>query len=91
MVVWLFHLVFLLMPFAAIFGYISWKLFFILAGAKIFVESLFLIPVANFLNVRWSWISFLVLQFVYSFYVISIGLVSQFMTSKWKGRKVSIL
>jgi cellulose synthase/poly-beta-1,6-N-acetylglucosamine synthase-like glycosyltransferase len=88
MVVWLFHLAFIIMPVAAAFGFITWQLFVILAGAKIFVESLFLIPAANFLGVRWRWISFLVLQLIYSFYVISVGLMSQILLPKWKGRAV---
>lgn len=88
MVVWLFHFAFLAMPFAAVAGFLSWRLFFILAGAKFFVEALFLIPAANVFNVKWRWISFLVLQLVYSFYVIVIGLASQFKASTWKGRSV---
>jgi cellulose synthase/poly-beta-1,6-N-acetylglucosamine synthase-like glycosyltransferase len=88
MVVWLFHLAFIVMPVAAATGYISWRLFFILAGAKIFVESLFLMPAANFLGVKWRWISFLVLQLIYSFYVIAIGLMSQILLPEWKGRAV---
>ncbi|HZY80899.1 MAG TPA: glycosyltransferase [Cyclobacteriaceae bacterium] len=88
MVVWLFHLSFLAMPFVAAAGFLPWRLFFILAGAKIFVESLFLIPAANVFNVKWRWISFLVLQFFYSFYVVSIGLMSQVLLPVWKGRAV---
>lgn len=88
MVVWLFHLVFLLMPLAAVLGFISWKLFLILAGVKIFVESMFLIPAANFFRVRWRWFSFLALQCIYSFYVISTGLISQIHLPEWKGRAV---
>lgn len=88
MVVWLFHLVFVVMPFVAALGFISWKLFFILAGVKIFVESMFLIPAANFLRIRWRWISFLALQLVYSFYVISVGISAQFSSPEWKGRAV---
>jgi cellulose synthase/poly-beta-1,6-N-acetylglucosamine synthase-like glycosyltransferase len=88
MVVWLFHLFFLSMPFAAAFGFITWKLFFILAGVKIFTESVYLIPAANFFGVKWRWISFLTLQLIYSFYVISTGLISQIHLPEWKGRAV---
>jgi cellulose synthase/poly-beta-1,6-N-acetylglucosamine synthase-like glycosyltransferase len=88
MVVWIFHLGLILMPLAAASGFITWRLFLILAGGKIFVESLFLIPAANFFGVRWRWISFLVLQLIYSFYVISIGLMSQILLPEWKGRAV---
>lgn len=86
--VWLFHLSFVLMIGSALMGLIPLKLFVILAGAKVFVECLFLIPAANFYSVRWSWISFFILQFVYSFYVIYIGFMSQILSPRWKGRAV---
>ncbi|HEX8059997.1 MAG TPA: glycosyltransferase [Cyclobacteriaceae bacterium] len=89
LVVWLFHLSFILMAFSPVFGFISWNLFAILAGAKVFVEALLLIPAAKFYQVKWRWISFLVLQFVYSFYVITIGFMSQTFSPKWKGRTVA--
>lgn len=88
MVVWLFHLAFVILPFAAALGFITWKLFFILAGVKIFIESVFLIQAANFFRIRWRWFSFLALQCIYSFYVISTGLVSQIHLPEWKGRAV---
>lgn len=87
-VVWLFHLAFISMLFGAVLGFISWKLFLILAGVKAFVEALLLIPAAKFFQVKWRWISFLVLQFVYSFYVITTGFMSQILLPEWKGRAV---
>jgi biofilm PGA synthesis N-glycosyltransferase PgaC len=87
-VVLLIHLSFVLMIVSTIFGIISWKLFAILAGAKIFVEALFLVPAARFYRVKWSWISFAALQFVYSLYVIYVGFMSQILSQRWKGRAV---
>jgi len=87
-VVWLFHLGFIVMALCAVFGVIPLKLFAILAGAKAFVETLLLLPAANFYRVRWRWITFLCLQFVYSFYVIYTGFMSQILLQKWKGRAV---
>ncbi|MEJ0029266.1 MAG: hypothetical protein WDO15_02330 [Bacteroidota bacterium] len=44
LVVWLFHLVFIAMGCSALFGFITWKLFIILAGAKDFRRSTALDP-----------------------------------------------
>ena len=87
-VVWLFHVAFIAMAISVVSGFLSWKLFVILAGAKIFVETMLLIPAANFFRVKWRWISFIVLQFVYSIYVIYVGFMSQVLLPKWKGRAV---
>ena len=82
-IIFLFHASFVTMAFI-----VPWKLFFILAGAKFFVECILLIPASNFFRTKWRWISFLVLQLVYPVYVISIGLLSQVVLPKWKGRVV---
>lgn len=86
--IWLFHVAFIAMIISAFAGFLPWKLFFILAAAKFFVESILLIPAANFFRVKWRWISFIVLQFVYSVYVICVGFMSQILSPKWKGRVV---
>ncbi|MEI9920267.1 MAG: glycosyltransferase [Bacteroidota bacterium] len=88
MVVWLFHLAFITMALSALAGFITWKLFIILASAKVFAEALLLIPAAKFFRVKWRWISFFALQFIYSFYVICTGFLSQILLSGWKGRAV---
>jgi cellulose synthase/poly-beta-1,6-N-acetylglucosamine synthase-like glycosyltransferase len=56
---------------------------------KIFLEGVFLYSVIKFLDSRWSWLSFLLLQFIYPFYVIGIGIMSQYMFYDWKGRRLS--
>lgn len=61
----------------------------LLIGVKIILEIAFIYPVTRFLNVRWSWGAFLVLQLIYSFYVIGISILSQVMTYQWKGRSLS--
>jgi biofilm PGA synthesis N-glycosyltransferase PgaC len=81
--IWIFHLSFVLSVFI-----IPLKIFLIVAAAKVCVEALLLIPAAKFFQVKWRWISFLVLQFIYSFYVISVGFMSQILSSEWKGRAV---
>jgi poly-beta-1,6-N-acetyl-D-glucosamine synthase len=57
--------------------------------AKVFVESIFLIGVCRFLNVRWNWTAFVVLQLIYPLYVIGIGIASNFLPYSWKNRKPS--
>jgi biofilm PGA synthesis N-glycosyltransferase PgaC len=53
---------------------------------KMFAEMIFLFQVSSFLSVRWRWISFFALQFVYPLYVVSIGVLSQLKGYEWKNR-----
>jgi len=54
---------------------------------KALVEFVFLWRVSVFLHVSWHWPSFFFLQPVYPIYVLVIGLVSNFFSFDWKGRK----
>ena len=56
---------------------------------KLLLEGWFLFKVSAFLLSRWSWAAFLVLQFIYPFYVLGIGIVSQVRPYAWKGRRIS--
>ena len=60
-----------------------------LLAIKWTMEGLYLLPVCKFLNIRWSWSAFLILQLIYPFYVIGIGIVSQKTAYEWKGRRLS--
>ncbi len=64
-------------------------LFVLLIGVKILLETMVIYPVARFLGAKWSWFAFFVLQLIYPFYVIAIGIMSQGMTYSWKGRSLS--
>lgn len=55
---------------------------------KALAESLFLGQVCRFLKIKWNWLAFIVLQFVYPIYVISVGIVSNFVAYSWKDRKI---
>jgi len=68
-------------------GQFTMKQFTLLWGTKMLVEALFLIPVCSTVKLRWRWISFFVLQFTYSFYVVAIGIFSQVKGYEWKGRR----
>jgi len=59
--------------------------------AKVTLEFFFLRRISRFLGVSWSWSAFLLLQFIYPFYVVIIGLVSNFLSFEWKGRKLKSL
>jgi cellulose synthase/poly-beta-1,6-N-acetylglucosamine synthase-like glycosyltransferase len=59
----------------------------VLMGRAI-AEAYFLKTVCRFLQVRWSWVAFLVLQVLYPFYVVGIGLFSNFLPNSWKGRRI---
>ncbi|HEY5692510.1 MAG TPA: glycosyltransferase [Cyclobacteriaceae bacterium] len=56
---------------------------------KLLLECWFLFKVSAFLQSRWHWVAFLVLQFIYPFYVLGIGIVSQVGLYTWKGRRIS--
>ena len=89
LVILAFHLSFLFMIGAWVFGSISSKAALSLVGVRLFAEVIFLVPVFRFLNTRWRWGSFLFLQFFYTIYVIAIGFLSQILTTRWKGREVA--
>jgi len=55
---------------------------------KILLELLFLKQVNNFLGNKWKWLNFILLQLIYPVYVVYIGLISNFKSFEWKGRKL---
>jgi poly-beta-1,6-N-acetyl-D-glucosamine synthase len=65
----------------------SWTLSLLLL-AKLLLEAIFLSNVSRFLDQRWNWAAFIVLQFAYPFYVIITAISSLFVVISWKGRKV---
>ena len=67
-------------------GWLPAKVFSVLMGTKLLLEFLFLYQVFNFLKLKWSWTSFLALQFIYPFYVFAVALLSQQKSFVWKGR-----
>lgn len=61
----------------------------LLIGGKFLLEFLFLYQVGLFLKSKWRWPSFILLQFLYPIYVLSIGLLAQSKSYVWKERKVA--
>jgi hypothetical protein len=65
--------------------------FLVLLLIKALFELLFLKKVSLDLGIRWSWISFGILQIIYPGYVVTIGVLSRFNSFMWKGRKLKSL
>ena len=86
--IFLFHCTVLSLLPMAVLGSIGLPDILLLMGAKILIEGVFLLRVTKFLSIPFRPISFFMLQFVYSFYVLFIALATFFMKPAWKGRKI---
>lgn len=82
-----FHMCFLSLFVFVATGTIDWRDALILWSIKMSCEALFLYRVGFFLGLRWSWSSFLALQFTHSLYVVVVGILSQVRGYNWKGRR----
>jgi cellulose synthase/poly-beta-1,6-N-acetylglucosamine synthase-like glycosyltransferase len=83
------QLVLLSVMVATLAGWLPATLGLAMLGARFFVEALLLLPVARFVQQRWRWSYFLMLQFLYPVYVVAIGFASQWVTAVWKDRRVN--
>ncbi|MBL0741352.1 glycosyltransferase [Chryseolinea lacunae] len=83
-------LVFLL-PVLAFWGVLSPTVALVLWSAKALVEYGFLRSVSAFLRLSWRWPAFLSLLVVYPLYILTIGMISNFHSFEWKGRKLKSL
>lgn len=63
----------------------------VLLLSKVIIEYILLKQVSNFLFIRWRWVTFVGLQILYPFYVVTIGLLSNFLSFSWKGRTLKSL
>jgi cellulose synthase/poly-beta-1,6-N-acetylglucosamine synthase-like glycosyltransferase len=79
----------LVILFLILLGEISPGISAALVLGKLCLETLLLLPVANYLRVKWKWHLFLLLQFIYPFYVLYIGIRSLQGGYVWKGREVN--
>jgi cellulose synthase/poly-beta-1,6-N-acetylglucosamine synthase-like glycosyltransferase len=69
-----------------IFGYNTPLL--VAIGVKMILEAMFLTGVCRWMKVKWSWIAFVVLQFIYPWYVIVVSIASTLFSPSWKGRRI---
>lgn len=84
--VFLFQLTFLLVPWLGLFGFLKGNTTLLLLGSKAFAECLFFAPAVHKLKLSFSWLAFLVLQFIYPYYVVAVGLLANRGKYTWKGR-----
>jgi poly-beta-1,6-N-acetyl-D-glucosamine synthase len=64
-------------------GDLTWLSFILI---RLIFDALILRSYCAFLDVNWRWFPFLLLFIAYPFYVVYIGLVSNFLNYSWKGR-----
>ena len=89
--VFCFQLTTALLPLYVTIGWIDIKTCVILVVLKVSFEFLFLKRVTKFLSLQWNWVSFAILQVIYPVYVVFIGVLSNFKSFEWKGRKLKSL
>lgn len=85
-----FHMIFVLFLSALITNQIDLTTSLALLSLKVLPEAIFLRYVTSFLHVRWNWFAFTTLQLSYSFYIVLVGLTSNFQAVEWKNRNVSL-
>jgi biofilm PGA synthesis N-glycosyltransferase PgaC len=85
--IFLFQLSVLILPVLVMRGHLSPLTAVIFLLVKAILELIFLRSVTSWLGVKWDWLSFIALQFIYPLYVLGIGLSSSFLKPIWKGRK----
>lgn len=78
--------VFLLSPWLMLAGYLDAWLFVGLFLAKAVGEYYFFAPVLRQIQVPFNWPAFIILQFIYPYYVTTIGLLANVAGYQWKGR-----
>lgn len=85
--VFLFHLSVLALPVLVILNYVTLYSLILFLFGKAVLEFMFLWSVTAWLKVKWNWLAFILLQLIHSFYVVTIGVVSNFAKPLWKGRR----
>jgi poly-beta-1,6-N-acetyl-D-glucosamine synthase len=83
-----FHTSVILLLLGALRGWVDLSMALALLIIKAIAECFFLKYVARYLDVKWNWAAFTVLQVMYPFYVVGTAFVSNFSSYEWKGRKL---
>lgn len=86
--VYLFNIILLVLPFAAIMYPELLTVWIVFAGSKTLCELLFMLPAARFFNQVHLLVWFPLMQLVHLFYTVSAGFLGKFGTYHWKGRVV---
>ncbi len=67
----------------------NYKVALFLSLLKIVSDLIFLLPVFTFMKIKFRILPFFGLQFLYPFYVLLVGVFSQFHRYRWKERKIN--
>ncbi len=86
-----FQMLVVLLPVLVLMHAVSLITVLVLWFMKVLVELIFLRTTSRYLGVSWNWAAFLVLQVFYPWYVLGVGLLSNFLSFEWKGRKLKSL
>jgi len=84
--IFLFKVLTMALPILIAVHQIDWQIGAFIFITKVLAEYIFLQQVCSFLSIPWSWMSFILLQALYPFYVVAIGLLSNFLSFSWRGR-----
>ncbi len=84
--IFLFHFLWILSLAFLIFGQVQTDIILAAFVLRIFTNWLFLKDVTEFLGHRINFFNFLLLEIIYSFYVVFFGLLANFGEYEWKGR-----
>jgi biofilm PGA synthesis N-glycosyltransferase PgaC len=87
--VYFFNLLFFVLLVSGIWYHFSWWLLLVLWAGKTIVELPFFVAVSGFYRMRWTVPLLFLFQPFHITYTILAGLLGQFRTYEWKGRKVS--
>ncbi len=82
-----FHAMLLVAPFFVLHNKLALIFVGFLLLSKSIAEYRFLRVVSIWLNIRWNWPAFILLQLTYSLYAVVTGLAALFVKPVWKGRK----
>jgi cellulose synthase/poly-beta-1,6-N-acetylglucosamine synthase-like glycosyltransferase len=83
-----FHALLLASPFFIMHNKLALVVFGVLFLCKAIVEYRFLRIVNFWLNARWNWLAFILLQLTYSLYAVVTALAALVVLPHWKGRKI---
>jgi cellulose synthase/poly-beta-1,6-N-acetylglucosamine synthase-like glycosyltransferase len=87
--VWIFHAMMVTMILMVVFGRLSIEEVLLWLVLKAFAEYYFLRELAGWLRIPWYQPSFILLQMVYSFYVVVMGVWPLFKQPVWKDRVIA--
>jgi cellulose synthase/poly-beta-1,6-N-acetylglucosamine synthase-like glycosyltransferase len=86
--IFLFHCLVVAIPWLVVTGNITVEVAVVALASKAVAEFVYIKSLQRAIGFRWSWTAFLLLQVVYSYYVIIVAGFAQFAGIEWKGRRL---